>query len=125
VKNLFGFIRSFFYLVPDVLRSLLRSPETTRFPYVKTEFLPIYRGRVTIHAENCIGCGLCVRDCPAGALNLERRTKTSFTLFHFAERCSFCAQCEYSCKFDAIYLENQYWESVDDKDKLHIRLVKK
>ena len=125
MKKLFIQIHSFFYLAPQVIRTLLRGPGTTRFPDEPARFHAAYRGRVRANAENCVGCGLCVKDCPAGALSLEKRSKQSFTLRHFAERCAYCAQCEYSCKFNAIYLDNAYREAVFEKNTLRIVLVDK
>ncbi len=125
MKKLFRQLRSHFYLAPQVIRTLFRRSGTTRFPYEPSEFHAAYRGQVHANPKNCVGCGLCVRDCPAGALSLEKRSRQSFTLKHYAERCAYCAQCEYSCKFNAIYLGNSYNESVFDKESLHIILVDK
>jgi formate hydrogenlyase subunit 6/NADH:ubiquinone oxidoreductase subunit I len=125
MKKILRQIHSFFYLVPRALRAFVQTPGTTRFPFEPTEFHAAYRGQVCAIPENCVGCGLCVRDCPANALALEKRSKESFTLRHFAERCAYCAQCEYSCKFNAIYLDNAYNRSVTEKEKLRIVLVDK
>ena len=35
--------------------------------------IEMQEGRAIVHSRNCIGCGLCVSRCPAGALRLERR----------------------------------------------------
>lgn len=125
MKKLFGYFRSLFYLLPEVLRTIMRKPDTTLFPLTQSKYHDAYRGRVRMREENCVGCGLCVRDCPAGALELEKRSKTSYTLRHYAERCAYCAQCEYSCKFNAIYLDNSYRSAVENKEKLHETLVNK
>ena len=125
MKRLLRQIRSFYYLAPRAIRAFIRRPGTTRFPYEPAEFHFAYRGQVRAIPENCVGCGLCVRDCPANALVLEKRSKDSFTLRHYAERCAYCAQCEYSCKFNAIYLDNAYRPSVTNKEKLQVVLVEK
>ncbi|MDO9546899.1 MAG: 4Fe-4S binding protein [Pelolinea sp.] len=76
-----------------------------------------YRGSIRIISENCVGCGLCVRDCPAQALALEKESKHSFRLIHYRDHCASCGQCEMSCKFNSIYLDNSYKEaSADRKD---------
>ena len=47
--------------------------------------------------EKCVGCGTCVRHCPAGALEL-RNGKVFFT----PERCVSCAECIAFCSFGAV-----------------------
>jgi len=45
--------------------------------------------------DNCIGCGACVRDCPANAITLD-------TLTIDKEKCIGCGKCISSCQFSAI-----------------------
>jgi Fe-S-cluster-containing hydrogenase component 2 len=37
------------------------------------EALSLEDEHAVLHAERCIGCGLCVSTCPSGALTLERK----------------------------------------------------
>lgn len=116
-------LRSFFYLLPNILSALFRSPETRDFPNKRSPFPSRYRGRVSIHAENCIGCSLCVRDCPSEALQMEKESKDKFKLVHFRDRCTYCGQCELSCRYDAIYMENDYPAPTDHKEDFFVILV--
>jgi len=111
MKKLLLNIRSFFYLLPNILEALFSKPETISYPTVTHKPPAGYRGSVRIIAENCTGCGLCVRDCPAAALILEKVSKQSFQLIHYRDRCTSCGQCELSCKFNSIYLDNTYEEA--------------
>jgi len=125
MKNLLLNIRSFFYLLPNILEALFSKPETIAYPAVPHKSSAGYRGSVRIIAENCIGCGLCVRDCPAAALILEKDSKQSFRLIHYRDRCALCGQCELSCKFKSIYLDNTYEEaSAERKDFFKILVDK-
>ena len=117
MNNIILKIRSFFYLLPNIMEVLFSKPETIAYPAVSHSLSASYRGSVRIIAENCVGCGLCVRDCPAAALVLEKDKKHSFRLIHFRDRCTTCGQCELSCKFNSIYLNNTYEEaSAERKD---------
>ncbi len=110
-------------LLPEILRTLLRAPETVDYPFGPAELQAGYRGRGAVHAERCRGCSLCVRDCPAMALELERDGKDSYRLIYHPDRCAYCGQCELSCRFDCIYLTNEFVPGTDDRESLVTVLV--
>ena len=125
MNNILLKIRSFFYLLPNIAEALFSKPETIAYPAVSQRSSVSYRGSVRIIDENCVGCGLCVRDCPAAALVLEKDLKQIFRLIHFRDRCTSCGQCELSCKFNSIYLDNTYQEaSAERKDFFEVLVDK-
>ena len=115
MNNILIKIRSFFYLLPNIVEALFSKPETIAYPAVSHILSDNYRGSVRIYAENCVGCSLCVRDCPATALVLEKNSKNNFLLIHYQDQCTSCGQCEMSCKFNSIYLDNSYKEASADR----------
>jgi len=118
-------IRSFFYLLPNIAETLFSKPETIAYPGVSHKSPASFRGSVRINAENCVGCSLCVLDCPAAALVPEKKSKNSYRLIHYRDRCTYCGQCELSCKFNAIYMDNTYKEaSADRKDFFEVLVDK-
>ncbi len=52
----------------------------------------------TIDVEKCIGCMLCVKKCPTGAIIGAKKTPH----FIVQDKCISCGNCEAVCKFDAI-----------------------
>lgn len=100
--------RKYLGLLPALVEAVLAKPDTVAYPFAPLELPTTYRGMVMIHAENCIGCRLCVRDCPAMALALTREDRAHFQLLHYPARCTSCGQCQLSCLHDAIYLTNQF-----------------
>jgi formate hydrogenlyase subunit 6/NADH:ubiquinone oxidoreductase subunit I len=99
-------------MLRDVLTSLVHRPVTERYPFERRPVPSRLRGKVLWDAAKCIGCGLCVRDCPAEALELhvlDRKAKR-FVMHYRVGRCLFCAQCTYTCPVDALSLSNQQWE---------------
>ncbi len=56
--------------------------------------MPIY-----VVAEECKGCGLCVKACPYGAIEMVDEKAT------FTDDCTQCGACATSCKFDAIKMD--------------------
>jgi formate hydrogenlyase subunit 6/NADH:ubiquinone oxidoreductase subunit I len=72
---------------------------------------------------NCTACLLCMRGCPAGAIDIEvekdekgKRHLKNFTVdFHL---CCFCGLCEEACNFAAIKLSRKYEFPEYDKKEL-------
>lgn len=115
--------RTLAYILPQLLQSVIKGPRTVRFPFAPAEMPSGYRGRVVIKEENCRGCSLCVRDCPANALELHREDKNTYRLIHHPDRCAYCGQCELSCNFDAIYLNNEFVHGTPQRETLEVVLV--
>jgi formate hydrogenlyase subunit 6/NADH:ubiquinone oxidoreductase subunit I len=99
-------------MLSDISRSLFRKPVTELYPFVKKGAPERLRGKLIFDAAKCTGCKICVRDCPANAIELhviDKATKR-FVLMFRSDRCTFCAQCVFSCNFDAISLSHEDWE---------------
>lgn len=96
----------------DIVRSAFRQPVTERYPTERRPAVSHFRGMLHWDPEACTGCGLCVKDCPAEAIELitlDKAAKQFIFRFHY-DRCTFCGQCAYSCRFDCITLANDEWE---------------
>jgi len=117
--------RPFAYLLPQVWRMLWRKPNTVDYPFGPPKLPDYFRGRVVVDAEKCRGCGLCVRDCPAFGLKLERTGKSKFRLIYYPDRCAYCSQCETSCPREAIRLVDEFVPATTDRDTLVEVLVEK
>ena len=135
-------LHSLVYLLPQLWRTLFTRPITVRYPFGPLELPPYFRGRVVIDIDLCRGCGLCVRDCPAFALELERESDTlsplvlshalskvegkaegskghdKFRLIHYRDRCAYCGQCQDVCRYQAIWLTSEYVPAAADRDTL-------
>lgn len=116
-------VKALAYLLPDLLRALVQRPETGQFPFAPPQIPEGYRGRVQAHPERCRGCGLCVRDCPAFALELHRENRDTFRLVYYPARCAFCGQCEISCPFGVLYQTHTFVRGTEDLDRLTVTLV--
>ena len=54
-------------------------------------------------AYGCIGCGLCVKKCPYGALSVDRQTKQ----WRVSDRrCRECGLCAAACPKHCLSLDN-------------------
>jgi formate hydrogenlyase subunit 6/NADH:ubiquinone oxidoreductase subunit I len=96
----------------DAAESLFRKPNTRLYPFERTEAPEKYRGRLIWNQSTCTGCGLCVMDCPALAIEMNALDKKAkrFVFTYHAERCTFCAQCVYSCRQGSLSLSSTDWE---------------
>ena len=118
-------LHSLVYLLPQLWRTLRTKPTTVRYPFSPLELPSYFRGRPDIDESLCRGCGLCVRDCPAKALELERSSRDEFRLVLHLDRCAYCGQCEASCEFGALYITNEFAHAEPQRDRLARVLVER
>jgi len=125
-------------MVPELLRQLFKKPATNAFPsrYLPpsvTVFLsqvaqgkaainppvpvpPKFRGKIAYDRESCIGCSLCLKVCPAHAIEFLPETKR---IRIYITQCIFCSQCNDICPKGSLHMtpefllacENRYAES--------------
>lgn len=62
---------------------------------------------ITIHHEQCVGCGQCVSSCPFGQINLEG------DLAIIGDGCTLCSSCVTACPLGAIELTQTQTSTVD------------
>jgi NAD(P)H-quinone oxidoreductase subunit I len=99
-------------ILGDMLRSLFRRPATRLFPFERQPTPERLRGKLHWNPEKCNGCCLCVKDCPANAIELITIDKASkrFVLRYHMDRCTFCGQCVQSCRFKCLEMSSEEWE---------------
>ena len=66
---------------------------------------------ITIDKEKCIGCGLCVKDCPAGKLKLEEKKAV------YTPECIECGHCVAVCPRAAVTIPEYDMDDVEVYDK--------
>ena len=93
-------------MLRDALRRLLGRPLTIGYP-LKPERPAApsgYRGMIAYDWETCIGCMLCLKVCPSGAVSVADRRKVTFDV----GRCIFCGQCAEVCPVGAVRLTSEF-----------------
>ncbi len=87
-------------LLGHVLRSLFSKPTTRSFDGndVLVPLPPRYRGKIRYSIDLCVGCLLCIKYCPSGAIIATDDKK--IIINH--EKCISCTQCVDICPKKAL-----------------------
>jgi formate hydrogenlyase subunit 6/NADH:ubiquinone oxidoreductase subunit I len=98
-------------MLNDVFVSLFKRPFTERYPYTVRPAPARLRGKLLWEEAKCKGCMLCVRDCPAQAIEIEvaDRVAKKYVFRYHVDRCIYCAQCVVSCKEDALSMSSELY----------------
>lgn len=120
-------------LLPEALRVLGKKPATRRYPFEKAKVYSGFRGRVVFESSKCIGCKMCMRVCPTGAIEIVQvgeEIKTSpdgkqitvkkFECIMNLDKCIYCAQCVDSCPKKALSYTQDFELAALDRTKLKL-----
>ncbi|MCL1817145.1 MAG: 4Fe-4S binding protein [Clostridiales bacterium] len=105
----------------NALQHLLKKPATIAYPKGELIIDANYRGKLVFDSADCIGCKLCVRDCPANAITIENvgtKENKQFVCRLNMAHCIFCGQCSESCNKSCITLTPRIELSSMDKIEL-------
>jgi formate hydrogenlyase subunit 6/NADH:ubiquinone oxidoreductase subunit I len=89
-------------MLPAVMQSLFKKPATVGYPFTKADKPEHFRGRLVFDPTKCIGCKLCMRDCPSDAIEIVKVGEKQFRAFVRLDKCIYCAQCCDSCNKSAL-----------------------
>ena len=93
-------------LKTEAIRRLFSRPVTENYPKEKKEPFPRFLGRIVYYPDRCIGCRLCERNCPAGAITFHEKGRIDFDM----GKCILCGLCRDVCPPDpkAIQFSTEY-----------------
>lgn len=107
-------------MIIQVLRSLFKKPATSLYPFVKTEMPDKFRGKLKYYPEKCIGCMLCMKDCPSDAIVIKKVGEKKYIAEINLARCIYCAQCVDSCPKDALESTKEFELAKLTRDQLKV-----
>ena len=99
-------------MLGDIATSLFKKPVTENYPFQKKAAPENLRGKLTYDPAKCSGCMLCIKDCPANAIELITIDKAAkrFVMKYHMDKCTFCDQCVVNCRFKCLDLSAEDWE---------------
>ena len=123
-----------FPMVQELLGQLFKKPNTNPFPAAQlpptitgliekvgkgeatlNPSVPVpakLRGKMTYNRETCIGCKLCLKVCPAHAIDFLPATKK---VRIFVSQCIQCGQCTEICPKNCLALSEQFLNASHDR----------
>ncbi|MFA5875385.1 MAG: 4Fe-4S binding protein [Candidatus Margulisiibacteriota bacterium] len=106
------------FMLWELLRSLFKKPATELYPYVRTPPIHKIRGRLIFYPAKCIGCKICMRDCPSGAIEIKKISEKQFEADIDLSKCIYCAQCVESCPKQALAASEDFELAALNRKKL-------
>lgn len=95
---------------------------TLPYPFAPHDPEPGFRGKVTIDADLCFGCGGCANVCEAGVILLTDTGQHTRVLEFFWRRCTYCGRCQEVCPEGAVKLSQEFQTATNDAADLYLRL---
>lgn len=102
------------------LKSLFNKPATVQYPFEKAEMPDKFRGKIKFDPAKCIGCKLCMRDCPSSAITINKVGEKKFEATFDLDKCLYCAQCVDSCNKNALESTKEFEIASLDKKTLKV-----
>ncbi|MGO9087984.1 MAG: 4Fe-4S dicluster domain-containing protein [Terriglobales bacterium] len=95
---------------------------TLGYPFAPRDPKPGFRGKITIDADLCFGCGGCANVCPANVIVLSDRQQLMRTIEFYWRRCTYCGRCEEVCPEKAIRLSQQFETATNAPQDMYMSL---
>jgi formate hydrogenlyase subunit 6/NADH:ubiquinone oxidoreductase subunit I len=104
----------------QLIQSLFKKPATINYPAQRSRMTKGFRGKLKFNPPLCIGCRMCVRDCPTGAIEIKKIGEKKFEAHIDLGKCIYCGQCVDSCPKNALEITGDFELAELELDKLKV-----
>lgn len=109
-------------MFPFILKMFFEKPATIQYPSKKANKSKNFRGKLEYDAEKCVGCKMCMRNCPAKAIEIEKVADKQFKAYVYLDRCIYCGQCVDSCNRNALKNTRAFELANFDRKNLRVEI---
>lgn len=95
---------------------------TLPYPFAPHDPAPGFRGKISVDADLCFGCGGCASVCPAGVILIRDTEQMHRNLRFEWSRCTYCGRCEEVCPEGAITMTQEFETATDTRDDMVLTL---
>jgi len=107
-------------MIWEVLVNFFKKPATKNYPVERPAMPKEFRGKLKFYPDKCIGCMLCVKDCPSNAIKIIKLGEKQFEADIDLGKCIYCGQCVDSCVKKALEITQEFELAQIDPEKLKI-----
>jgi len=124
-------------ILGEVLGHLFIRKATSNYPFEKAVVDSRYRGKIAFEADKCIGCRMCIRACPAKAIDIQLSAdqpapapaaegaapvpaKKKFDCIMSLDHCIYCAQCVDICPKKALLSTREFELATTDRKAMRL-----
>jgi formate hydrogenlyase subunit 6/NADH:ubiquinone oxidoreductase subunit I len=107
-------------MIKEVIGSIFKKPATIKYVPGKAKMPKGFRGQIKFDPSKCVGCKMCMRDCPSGAIVIRKIGDKQFEAEFDLGKCVFCGQCAESCFKKALEITEGFELAQLDKAKLKV-----
>jgi len=107
------------------MKHLFKRSETETYKKERNKNDKHIRGKLLYDKETCIGCRLCSRDCPSGAIsvvNIGTKEEKDFQATLDLAKCIFCCQCIDTCPKNSLSYSPDTELAAFDRETLKVIL---
>jgi len=91
-----------------LIQSLFKKPATLNYPAKRSGMPEGFRGKLKFNPQTCIGCKMCMRDCPSAAIEIRKVGEKQFEAEINLAKCIYCGQCVDSCLKHALEITSEF-----------------